>query len=85
MLKDICACVFVHICIQTHAPNTKKTFSIQQPELKYAAHNLNRHIIYQFYYYTAEIFLCLLSNISTDVKKDSAYIQEMELKLTYRI
>jgi hypothetical protein len=25
-----------------------KTFAIQQPELQYAAHNLNRHIVYQF-------------------------------------
>jgi len=68
----------VHICTQTHAANTKKTSAIQQPELQYAAHNLNRHIIYQFYYYTIEIFLRILSNISTDVKKDCVYIQELE-------
>ena len=68
----------MHICTQTHAANTKKTSAIQQPELQYAAHNLNRHIIYQFYYYTIEIFLRILSNISTDVKKDCVYIQELE-------
>jgi hypothetical protein len=82
---QICACVFVHICIQTHAAKTKKTFAIQQPELQYAALNLNRHIIYPFYYYSIEIFLRMLSNISIDVKKDSVYIQELELKRTFRL
>jgi hypothetical protein len=68
----------VHICTQKHAANTKKTSAIQQPELQYAAHNLNRHIIYQFYYYTIEIFLHILSNISIDITKDCVYIQELE-------
>ena len=35
--------VCVHICTQTQAANTKKTFATQHPELQYAAHNLNRH------------------------------------------
>jgi hypothetical protein len=39
--RQICACVFVHICTQTYVANTKKTFGIQQLELKYAAHTLN--------------------------------------------
>jgi hypothetical protein len=30
-------------------------------------------------------YSCLFSNISTDVKKDSTYIQELELKLTFRV
>jgi hypothetical protein len=83
---------YVHVCLCTyaykHAANThtqkKFFFAIQRPELNTLLIIFNRQIIYQFYYYTTE-FLCMISNINTDAKKDRVYIQQLALKLTFRL
>ena len=80
----MCVCAHMHTNMQQTHTQKKFFFAIQRPELNTLLIIFNRQIIYQFYYYTTE-FLCMISNINTDAKKDRVYIQQLALKLTFRL